>query len=611
MKYEFDLIRQVAPMAEGLRRMPRAMRDELDAALFSGNKARALKVLEGNPEALVAFAKARETLVGLGRELVNTGKLKNLLPDYFPRVVIDRDGLLNYLGLETGTALQRRLRVAELEAQRRGNLLTELERTQIIDKYLSESFHGKRKAGFLRNRKIEDVQKGMLQFYAPADEALVMYAQAAAREIEAARFFGKDLIRDPEGKMNVQASIGQVVQRELAGKKVTFEQIDDLHSMLNSYFGPGDRAMSAPIAAARNTLYAMLLGNIGSAVVQLGDSVVAAAMHGMLPTVKAAARVVTGNQQRWTVGDFGLIEAVAEEFTGRSASARFLNTTFKWSGFHLADRFGKETALNASFDKNSRLAQTARGQAELAKKYGEYFGSDDLGKLMSDLRSGTRSSLVQELLFAELSDLQPISKAEMPQTYLNNPNGRFLYMLKTFMLKQGDILRREVWNKFKRGEKVEATKQALKFGTAMGLAGASTEWFRNWLYGRDDELEWGDIPANFFRTFMLSDFVLSKPTLGEKMGQIGGDILPPIEVFAEALTTAEKSFEAATNGKPDYLDRGELKGVRYIPVIGAPLYNDAIPYFEELGIKFGGADRYNEAKRRREREERRKELRGE
>ena len=64
-----------------------------------------------------------------------------------------------------------------------------------------------------------------------------------------------------------------------------------------------------------------------------------------------------------------------------------------------------------------------------------------------------------------------------PVRYLNNPNGRILYMLKSFMLKQYDIVRREVvqeWNKADTlAQKAEAAKKgATLFGyLAVGNAG--------------------------------------------------------------------------------------------------------------------------------------------
>jgi len=91
---------------------------------------------------------------------------------------------------------------------------------------------------------------------------------------------------------------------------------------------------------------------------------------------------------------------------------------------------------------------------------------------------------VKLMLWNELSDVQPISLSEMPKYYLNSPNGRVFYALKTFTLKQIDMMRRDMIDKFRAGgpkEKIEATTNLLRYSAAMGLSGATVQQAKDFL----------------------------------------------------------------------------------------------------------------------------------
>ena len=116
---------------------------------------------------------------------------------------------------------------------------------------------------------------------------------------------------------------------------------------------------------------------------------------------------------------------------------------FKWSGFRAVDRLGKETLINRAFTNHVKAIKTEKGLAEFRKKWTPSFG-DDMPDLIEALKKGDmESNDVKLLLWHELSDMQPVSLSEMPLKYLQNPNGRTFYMLKTFTLKQFDVMRRD------------------------------------------------------------------------------------------------------------------------------------------------------------------------
>ena len=344
--------------------------------------------------------------------------------------------------------------------------------------------------------------------------------------------------------------------------------------------------------AAKNLAYAGLLGHVTSAITQLGDVAIAAAAHGILPTIKAIQQNVTRRPGRATVHDLGMIDHMAEEIVSASRSpvtvygrqvstAKFLEKAFKYSGFSWVDSVGKNVSIQASKNKLEGWAKTPAGIKRLEAKYGKAYTPGEMQQLVADLRSGELTDLVKGVMFSELSDVQPISKLEVPQGYLDNPNGRVLYMLKTFMLKQADIVRREVVQEFRNGNRVKATQQALRFGLALGIGGASTQWINNWLLGRNKEPEAMDIPLNALKTFGWSQYTLDKIKQGKPLEAVADVAAPPYKMF-------------------DTILRQDPAALQYLPVVGRVYY--ARDWFDLLDES--GSDKAN---RKLEREERRKE----
>lgn len=578
----------VAPFIENLRSLPKEFRAKLNEAILSNDSARVIRTLgeAGRTDLLDQWKKARGLLDRIGGDLKATGRLKGLLPDYYPRVVVDAKGLLEALGKEERSFLQTRLDSARAKAQRvDGRDLSPLETSQIINAYLKSRAGGTGKPGFLKKRSVDEVTAELAPFYAPASESLPLYIRAATKEIERARFFGDDLVRDPEGGLaNIDLSIGNVVNRERLAGKLDDAGAERLRSILTSRFGPGERATAGSLQTMKNLTNAGLLGHVTSAFVQSGDLLLSVAAHGMLPTIKALQQTVTRNPARVTVRDLGLVDHINEEISGGSrkplvvggreiSSAKFVEKAFKYSGFSLVDQLGKNVSINAALEKNVRMVQTAQGIAKLRAKYGEAFGPE-FDQLVADLRSRKASESVKALLFSELSDIQPITKLEVPQAYLDHPNGRVAYMLKTFMLKQADLVRREAIGEMRKGNVRAGTEKLLRYGLALGIGGASTEFIRAWLLGRAASMDWKDIPENMLKTFGWSQYVVDKARKGEPVAAFGGTALPPWKMWEEIITA-------------------DPKAIQYIPIAGRLLYAHS----------FGGAEKANAAAERRRKKE--------
>lgn len=519
----------------------------LSAAILSNNPVKIAAELGrlGKPELIQAFREVRAQLDKYGEALRENKLLKGLRQDYFPRVVSDYEGLMQALGSETKTIIERRIADADLKSVRHtGAGLTPLEISAVVNEYLAQQPQAGGKSRFLRERKIGEISPELAKFYAPPAEGLMLYARAAAREIEKAKFFGKHLVRDAtDRRIDVQASIGNLLLEEQARGKVKPEDFAKLQNLLNSRFGPGERAMAVPLQNLRNWSNAMLLGHVTSAVVQFGDVAMSVPLHGLLPTIKSLRQVLTRSPDRISVTDLGLVDHVIEEFSGTLASAKALDKVFKFSGFSLVDQLGKSTLTNAAINKFRILAKSEVGRMKIAKQYGDYFGKD-LGGLIEELRVGTKGPLSLELAFRELADAQPITKIEVPQAYLDNPNARVAYQLKTFAIKQMDLARRKVWQQLRGGNPAEGIKNALRIGATLALAGAGADMIRDFILGRERERDWGDLPLNLLKTYGMSSYMMDKIRQGKGYETlIMSTIAPPWKIFEQVYHADPRVLE--------------------------------------------------------------------
>ena len=243
---------------------------------------------------------------------------------------------------------------------------------------------------------------------------------------------------------------------------------------------------------------------------------------------------------------------------------------FRSGLFAQVDAFGKNVGLNAAISNFGRMVKSEGGIQGLQRKYGDVLQPQEFQQLVKDLQKGEVTDLVRSVAFAELSRTQPITRLEMPQAYLDNPNGRLLYQFKTFMLKQADVFRRDAYNEIKKGNVAKGIKNLVAFGTVLGISGATTSQIQNWIRGRDKEFEFSDIPMNMIKTFGMSEYVLDHMTGVSKeeaeRRRNDGD--------TGARTTKAEPFQTAAGiitppfKMLDEIIRADPNALRYIPVVG-------------------------------------------
>lgn len=535
LKRTYDEMEQVTPLMKGLKG------DKLNGVIL-GNDPKAIRAAMKAEGLEPAWDATRTVLNRLGRELNQHGRFKSMLSDYFPRVVKDVPGLMAELGKADRSALETALAAAEKESQAKsGRPLSDIERSVFINQYVLRPSVMSGMPGFAKQRSIPSAMMQQLSkyYYTPA-QALYRYVHSAVQDLEKMRLFGKNAVQSTSGGkqyLNIEASIGNMLGEELRAGRLDNKGEIALEQMIKSRFGPGEQAMPGWMQDARNLSNTALLGNFGSALMQIGDTMMTAHHQGAIPTIVAVARVL-GRRAPVSAREMGLAGHISEEFGGAPRlTARVQSKAFKLGTFTGIDLLGKNVNLNAALIAAQRQAKTPRGVARLGEDYAASFGPD-FPQLIDDLKSGVSTELTDSLLFHELSDAQPISKLETTEALSSHPNFRLLGQLKSFALKQLDIARRDAYQEMKSGRRGRGIRQMASLAALLGLSGMASNAIKDYIHGLDPEINSGQFFENLFKVFGLSEYVRDKMAKGHPMETalgVLGTALPPARVMDDII----------------------------------------------------------------------------
>lgn len=526
LSHTHEYLENVGPFLVRFSKLPKEGSDILARALMTGRSDVINKILAafGDQELIASYGKVRSTLDSLGDQLINLKRFSRGNIEYFPRVVTDKEGLFKAIGKVEADGIQGVLDQANMESVRKnGRPLSELEESALINQLL---FVDKRSVqpGFTKNRGIEEITPELQQYYATPAESLHSYIRAAVQDIEAAKFFGDYSVNMKRGNnqyLDVDSSVKNLIAEEIKNGSLSQEDARVIADILRARFKEGLRAENDTIRNIKNIGNIGLLGSFWSAAMQLGDVPIQVYTQGLRPTLEAIVRQVT-KKKIVDMKDFGLADHIAEEFAGQLRTSRWVNNVFKATLFAAVDSLGKNTALNAAIIKARGLVKSDSGVLQLANKYKEAFG-DDFDQLVSELRGGKISDLTQDYAFMELSRTQPISRIEMPKAYLKHPNMRSYLWLKSFTMKQLDLVRREAFNEIKTGTPrgiARGLKNLTQLSIMLGIAGATSDIVKDYLHNgvaaltggemKDVEVTRGDLVMNIFKAFGFSQYTMDR-----------------------------------------------------------------------------------------------------
>ena len=163
----------------------------------------------------------------------------------------------------------------------------------------------------------------------------------------------------------------------------------------------------------------------------------------------------------------------------------------------------------------------------------------------------------------ELWEVQPVALSEAPVFYARGGNGRVVYRLKTYSIKQLDIYRRDVIDTFPK-DPVKALGNLVRLSTSLAILGMGADALKDFILGKDFDLS-DLVVDNIYKALGFNRYMMTQ------MGQKG-----PARVFFESLLPPT---QAATGISRDIVDlvRGEFdlqqaESIRSVPVVGEIFY---------------------------------------
>jgi hypothetical protein len=108
-------------------------------------------------------------------------------------------------------------------------------------------------------------------------------------------------------------------------------------------------------------------------------------------------------------------------------------------------------------------------------------------------------------------------------------------MLKTFVIKQMDIVRRDAYLEMKKGNVARGLKNLTKFAVVLGVSGMSISAVKDWMLGRPVDFSTPAVLLNILKTFGFSEFAMEKVKSGRPSEALGGIIAPPYKLLDELV----------------------------------------------------------------------------
>jgi len=527
-----NYIKRAEPFVKLMKNLPTKVVNQVNRHLgsedFDGAKAILSQYDTAAPKIL---DNTKSLLDDIQSDLLDAGYEFNTIANYFPLKVTSYQDFLKSIGKEYKTPIEKAL---SDRAKKLGikdvNALPQIEAEEVIAQALKGRQYGKltEKSLASMSRKVR-LDDEIIKQYKPPQEALIEHITDSVARVEKRKFFGDAATQKGIKSIDLSDSVDTLIAKEISDRRMSPEDFGKLKELLEARFGMGEKQTGKGANLVKNLIYQMTIANPMSALTQIADLGMSVFANGLLPTLKSIVK-----NPKIKIDDLLSDQLISAEIGTVGKMAKALDFTFTWSGFKAIDRFGKETLVNAAYNKFQKQALSQKGVEQLRKRFGATFG-DEFDLLLSDLRSGQITDNVKMLAFAELANFQPVSLSEMPLRYLQANNGRVFYALKSFTIKQFDVIRREIVHELTDGNPVEGMKKFIAYATILPLSGATVQEVKDFI-SRGDEISIEDMPdqmvANAIKLMGTSQWVIeNRVKQGKPFSAIAEAVMPPINLF--------------------------------------------------------------------------------
>lgn len=526
-----------------------------------------------------SFVKDYRTYRGVLKRLRDlrqaAGEKLSTFPGHHPRRVGDYDEWFKSLPKSERSRIDSYLK---REAEKLGTTVDQLskkQRTSIYNKFLGTP-DNKRSIETITSahqRKVPTVSKELERAYQDPWDTTHAFIKESRDLIEKRQVFGDSLKKTKDGAdIDLEGTIGSFIAKERAAGRLKGSDVDELKRLLNLRFVYGPQQMNKSFQHLKNLGYMSLLGHPTNAVRQLSDLSLSGYKNGIINTTKGAIETLT--RSKLTAKEAGMLDNVATEFASNTWSKRGVDAVFKYSGFRAIDALGKGTHMNASLNKSMKLLKTKAGELEFRNKWSSVLGPEDTSKLIKEFRAFKKGDkptrLMKDTAFMDLAQIQPITLLEMPELYLKHPNGRMLYMLKSFMLKHVNLIRQDVIKEATQGSKTKAIKNAAVLSSYFTLGNMGVDKINDLILGRDRKLEETFIVNLYRNTGLLSKYDVEQIARTGEIYDFAIDyVAPPLDPLAKGSWAIGKAGYNLSQGKAwNYEMSSETDVYEWMPLFG-------------------------------------------
>lgn len=481
---------------------------------------------------------------------------------YFPQNVANVETLLKLEKSRRNSTLISKMEKAS--ADFKNGLIDNAEYQSQIRKALTEG--GRQdvvpaKAQHAKKRVMPRITRRVAPAYSAPDTALRAYFDDTGRAIAQREFLGK-------GDIPIEDSIQAKVAKAVTDKQLTTGQAEVIRELLRKRYSPEvRRAMNPGLQTLVSGTHLGTIANPVSGSVNVLDVLPSAANLGVVNTIGAAAKSAMPRALRKRMGvieptEQGLHQVSHEAPKGVGLNPRRIMQQLKEEAksangpvekiasytktvvheafryfFSPFDRFGKRTILNAALSKASKAAKG--NDAWLQKNgYHRWYKSEAEWNSFKDAlkRRDIKDVRVREVVLNELFKIQPQTITSMPINYAMSPNGRILYTLKSWSIRQLNMQRTSLAQR--------NYKQLAKQMAAVAASGAATTPLRDAIMSAITGREMKDLDD--YAVIALFNYVLASKFAFEKGGI--GDVVKdfamptPLGFWADVLNDAQKAI---------------------------------------------------------------------
>lgn len=615
--FEFNLAQQMSSdievaqsylSARAKSKMTSKQRDQVDYLLSKQEREAARSILKSFGISK-EFDAMLEALDNIKDRAAQSGVDWDPLDNYFPRVIKDFKGMIKFLEQsEKFSPVFDALKAKEEEYRNHGLEMTQEERASFIDTLFrgyKSSVLNLATTGNERARKIDLTPELFQQFYHKGEDALPIYISRMNNIIEARKIFGRDKLQDAGKITKLQkqaisvkkkadaaiddktknlrlqefnslvkeinelkisnADLGQIISvkllEDLSHEKITESEMKEIQKLLLARFNQG--TPNKLIRTFKGLAYIAAMGNIGSAIIQIGDVAFYSFKNGNMRTLESFSNSVI-NKSRVTKDDLG-IKQVSAEFSSADRLSFWVNKIFQIVGLNKMDSIGKETFINATLDRLETQAKSP--DQALLTELRSVLEENEIDEVVSDLQNKRITEKVKRVLFSQLSGVQPITPSEMPEQYLAFGNGKVFYQLQSFTIKQLDFYRREIFDGIAEGVKtnnkamiVKGVRDLIHFSAVFVALGITADELKDLIFGRSNSFS-DNVINNIYKLGGVNKYSVYN---AKKKGIIAGGvdfIMPPFsfvdDMFRDAFTLGD--------------DKG-FRSSKYIPIAGKNMY---------------------------------------